>query len=410
MKLADLNNEKVGVCVSGGLDSKTITKKLVDLDVEVVCFAADLAQGDEDDISGVAEKMAPCGADTIIVDLKEEMAEACFEMIKAQAMYDGGYWNSTGIARAVTTKGLIAEMRKVGCTVLAHGATGRGNDQMRFERYTNVLAPEMQVCAPWRDEGLLKEFPGRTEMAEYLTAAGIEAFPGGKKSYSTDANLAGLSYEAEDLESLETACTIVEPQMGVWPHDAPDETEMFTVRFEEGKAVAINGESLSPLDAMLTANKIGGRNGVGLKNALENRIIGTKSRGVYESPGMELLGSCLLFVYQSTMERRATKLFGILSQFVADQVYDGRYFDPSTRAAMAGISELAKSATGTVKVGLYKGHVLFESLTDCPASIYNEADSSMEASEGLNPVSSQGFAEIQSVEARSLARAGQIES
>ena len=300
MKLADLNNEKVGVCVSGGLDSKTITKKLVDLDVEVVCFAADLAQGDEDDISGVAEKMAPCGADTIIVDLKEEMAEACFEMIKAQAMYDGGYWNSTGIARAVTTKGLIAEMRKVGCTVLAHGATGRGNDQMRFERYTNVLAPEMQVCAPWRDEGLLKEFPGRTEMAEYLTAAGIEAFPGGKKSYSTDANLAGLSYEAEDLESLETACTIVEPQMGVWPHDAPDETEMFTVRFEEGKAVAINGESLSPLDAMLTANKIGGRNGVGLKNALENRIIGTKSRGVYESPGMELLGSCLLFVYQST--------------------------------------------------------------------------------------------------------------
>lgn len=410
MRLADLNGEKVGVCVSGGLDSKTITKKLVDLGVEVMCFAADLAQADEEDINGVVEKMAPCGADTIVVDLKDEMAEACFEVIKAQAMYDGGYWNSTGIARAVTTKGLIQEMRKAGCTVLAHGATGRGNDQMRFERYTNVLAPEMQVYAPWRDEGLLDEFPGRKEMADYLTSAGIEAFPGGKKRYSTDANLAGLSYEAEDLESMETPCTIVEPQMGVWPHDAPDETEFFTVRFEKGRAVAINGESMSPLDAMLAANKIGGRNGVGLKNALENRIIGTKSRGVYESPGMELLGSCLRFIYQSTMERRATKLFGVLSQLVADQVYDGRYFDPSTRASLAAIAELAKSATGTVKVGLYKGHVLFECLTDCAASIYNEADSSMEASEGLNPVSSQGFAEIQGVEARSLARAGQIES
>lgn len=410
MKLADLKNEKVGVCVSGGLDSKTITKKLMDLGVDVMCFAADLAQADEEDISGVADKMAPCGAETIIVDLKNEMAEACFEMIKAQAMYDGGYWNSTGIARAVTVKGLVAEMRKSGCTVLAHGATGRGNDQMRFERYTNVLAPDMQVYAPWRDEELLAEFPGRKEMADYLTSAGIEAFPGGKKRYSTDANLAGLSYEAEDLESLETGCTIVEPQMGVWPQDAPDQTEYCTVRFDKGLAVAINGDSLSPLDAMLAANGIGGRNGVGLKNALENRIIGTKSRGVYESPGMELLGVCLQFVYQATMERRASKLFETLSRLVADQVYDGRYFDPSTRAARAAINELADAATGTVKVGLYKGHVQFESLTDCPASIYNEADSSMEASEGLNPVSSQGFAEIQSVEARTLARAGQVVS
>jgi argininosuccinate synthase len=408
MTLDDLQGEKIGVCVSGGLDSKTVTKKFVDLGIDVVCFTADLGQPDEEDINGVIDKMAPCGAETIVVDLRQEMAEACFEVVKCEAMYDGGYWNSTGIARAVTVKGLVAAMQEQGCTVLAHGATGRGNDQMRFERYTNVLAPDMKVYAPWRDAGLLKEFPGRLEMVEYLNAAGIEAFPGGEKRYSTDGNLAGLSHEAEDLESLETPCAIVEPTMGVWPADAPDKAEAVEIRFEKACAVAINGKKVTPFEAMLEANAIAGRNGVGFKNALENRIIGTKSRGVYESPGMELLGKTLECVYQATLDRRAALLFGQLSKLVADQIYDGRYFDPVTVAARAAIDVFADSATGTVKVDLYKGNILFVSLTDCPASLYNEADASMEASEGLNPVSSQGFAEIQSVEARSLARAGQI--
>jgi len=408
MLLSELNGETVGICVSGGLDSKTVTRKLVDLGVEVVCFTADLAQPDEDDIAGVAEKMAPCGAETVIVDLKHAMAEACFGMLKAQAMYDGGYWNSTGLARAVTVRGLVPAMQERGCTVLAHGATGRGNDQMRFERYTNVLAPEMKVFSPWRDPALLAEFPGRSQMADYLQRVGIEAFAGGSKRYSTDANLAGLSYEAEDLESLRTACTIVEPQMGVWPVDAPDRPERFTVRFESGRAVAIDGKAVDPLEALLTVNRIGGRNGVGLKNALENRIVGTKSRGVYEAPGMELLGFCLLQVYQAVMDRRATALFRDLSRLVADQVYDGRAYDPATRAAHAAIDVLAAPASGTVTVDLYKGNIHFVSLTDCPQSIYNEADSSMEASQGLNPESSQGYAEVQSVEARALARAGQI--
>ena len=127
----------------------------------------------------------------MIVDLREAMAQACFEVLKAQATYDGGYWNSTGIGRAVTVRGLLPELKKRGCTVLAHGATGRGNDQMRFERYTNVLAPEMKVYAPWRDPKLLKEFPGRTQMVDYLARFGIQAFAGGRKKYSTDANLAG---------------------------------------------------------------------------------------------------------------------------------------------------------------------------------------------------------------------------
>ncbi len=408
MKLSDLENEKLGICVSGGLDSKTVTKRLVDMGADVVCFSADLAQADEEDIQDVVTNMAPCGAETVIVDVKNEMADACLVMIKAQAMYDGGYWNSTGIARAVTVRGIIDAMKERDCTVLVHGATGRGNDQMRFERYTNVLAPEMTVFAPWRDQELLKQFPGRKEMAEYLTSLGIEAFAGGKKRYSTDANLAGLSYEAEDLESLETPSTIVEPCMGVWPKDAPDKVEEVSVRFEEGLAVAINGVEMNPLEIMLEANRVGGRNGIGLKNALENRIIGTKSRGVYEAPGMELLAFSLLQVYQAVMDRRATALFRQMSTIVSDQVYDGRYYDPSTKAALAAIDVLAKPATATVKLGLYKGNMMFHSLTDCKSSLYNEADSSMEASSGLNPVSSQGFAEIQSVEAKALAHAGQV--
>lgn len=408
MILRELKGERVGICVSGGLDSKTVTRKLVDEGIDVVCFTADLGQPDEADIRDVVQRMAPCGAETVVVDLKADMAQACFDAIRARAMYDGGYWNSTGIARAVTVRGLIPAMQKRGCTVLAHGATGRGNDQLRFERYTNVLAPEMKVYAPWRDPGLLAEFPGRSEMAAYLNARGIEAFAGGRKRYSTDANLAGISYEAEDLESVETPCTIVKPQMGVWPHEAPDKIESVKVRFERGQAVEINGARVTPLEAMRAANRIAGRSGVGMKNALENRVIGTKSRGVYEAPGMELLGYGLLQVYQATMDRRAAALFQSLSGLVANQTYDGRLYDPVTRAAMAAIDVFAAYAAGTVTVGLYKGNLYFESLTGCAASLYNEADSSMEASAGLNPRSSQGYVEIQSVEARSLARAGQI--
>ena len=408
LTVPDLKGLTVGACVSGGLDSRTIAKVLVEAGVKVIGFSADLGQPDEKNINDIKKRMAPCGVQTVIVDLKEPMAEACFEVIEAQAMYDGGYWNSTGIARAVTVRGLLPEMKKRGCTVLVHGATGRGNDQMRFERYTNVLQPSMKVYSPWRDEALLKKFPGRTQMVEFLATHGIQAFVGTKKKYSTDANLAGLSHEAEDLESLETSMLIVVPTMGVWPKEAPDKIEKFKVRFVKGRAVAINNKEVSPVKAMQLANKIAGRNGIGMKHALENRIIGTKSRGVYEAPGMELLGTCLRYVYQATLDRRAGLLFGQLSKLVADQIYDGRYFDPVTQAARAAIGTFSKHASGTVEVGLYKGNIFFNALTDCKASIYNEADSSMEASNGLNPVSSQGFAEIQSVEALMLAKAGQI--
>ena len=160
MKLEDLKGKTVGVCVSGGLDSKTICCVLLDAGVKVKAFSANVGQPDEKDINDIKKKMAPTGVDTTIVDVTKEMADICFETVKCQAMYDGGYWNSTGIARAVTVAALLPAMKKSGCSVLVHGATGRGNDQMRFERYTNVLDPKFGVYAPWRDADLLKKFPG----------------------------------------------------------------------------------------------------------------------------------------------------------------------------------------------------------------------------------------------------------
>jgi argininosuccinate synthase len=408
MRLNDLKNHRVGICVSGGLDSKTVTSRLLEAGVDVLCFTADLAQPDEKDVNDIITRMGATGAKTTVVDLKADMAEACFLVLKAQATYNGGYWNTTGIARAVTVRGLLSAMQAQGCTVLSHGATGRGNDQVRFERYTNVLAPKMKVYAPWRDPELLEQFPGRKQMAEYLTAKGIEADVGPKKRYSTDANLAGLSHEAEDLEHLTTPCLIVDPIMGVWPKDAPDAIETVTVRVEKGRVVAVNGEAVSPLDAMLRANDVAGRNGVWMRNALENRVVGSKSRGVYEAPGMELLGFAIRSVYQATIDRRSEGLFAHLSRLIADQIYDGRLFDPSTQAALAAVDHLTQYATGTVELGLHKGNIYFQRMTDVPHSLYNEKDSSMEESDGLNPASSQGYLEVQSVEALAMAHAGQI--
>jgi len=408
MTLASLASEHIGLCVSGGLDSRTVAKRLREAGVKVTCFTADLAQPDEPSIESVREKMAPCGVDTVIVDLKHEMATESLRLLKAMARYDGGYWNTTGLARAVTVRGLLGAMQSRGVTVLAHGATGRGNDQVRFERYTNMLAPHMRVYAPWRDPQLLAEFPGRTQMAHYLDSFGIPAPVGGKKKYSTDANVAGLSHEAEDLEDLHTPVTIVSPIMGVWPHEAPDIIESVSVSFIKGIPVAINGEELAALPLLQRANQIGGRNGIWMKNALENRIVGTKSRGVYEAPGLEWLGFCLSQLYQATLDKRSTALFGQLSQLVSHHIYEGRYYEPSTRAAFLGIDELARYASGVVSVGLYKGNMYLHALHDVGASLYNEADSSMEASDGLNPISSQGYVDIQRVEAVALAKAGQI--
>lgn len=364
MGLQELKQEKIGICMSGGLSCLTVGKWLAEHGLETLSFIADIGQADQEEVHALASLLSSKGMPCAVLDLKANMAEMCFDLVKYQATYDGGYWNTTGASRAVLVMGLSGAMKERGCTMLAHGCVGGGNDQARFDRYTWLLAPELKVFTPWLDPELLQQFPSRAKMVEYLQSFGLRSGSGDKASQSTDANLAGVSHEGTALESLETPSTVVRPIMSVWPQEAPDKEEVFRVRFELGRAVEINGKRLSPLECMKAANEAAGRNGIALKDVLENRINGTKCRGVYEAPGLELLGRCLGQVYQATLEKQAAQLFESLSSFIGRQVYEGRYYDVSTRAARAAVDVMAEDANGTVEVGLYKGNIIFRGLSD----------------------------------------------
>ncbi|MGH2356240.1 MAG: argininosuccinate synthase, partial [Chloroflexota bacterium] len=292
MRVDDLRGKKVGGLVSGGLDSCTITHWLQSRGAEPHCFTVDLGQPDEPDLEAVRQRMLACGAASAhVLPGQEPLAEAGLKVIQAQATYEGGYWNTTAIARYATTRLAIEAMRHQGITVLFHGATGRGNDQVRFQLATNMLAPEMEVYAPWRDPAMLDTFGGRKEMVEYAAAFGLPIKASVEQIYSTDANLLGLTHEAGQLEELETPATLVTPEMGVWPWDAPDDHQVISLTWQAGRPVAVDGVGCSLVDVFEQANTVAGAHGVGIgRHVVENRFVGIKSRGVYEAPGMELLG------------------------------------------------------------------------------------------------------------------------
>lgn len=411
MNIKTLHGKTVGAAVSGGLDSCTITKWLVDNGVNVVCFTADLGQPDERDVDEIRERMLACGAqEAVMVDAKDALAEAGIRLIQTQAMYEGGYWNTTGIARHVTVKALLPEMEKRKISILTHGATGRGNDQVRFQLATNMLNPHFSVYAPWRDPGFLAKFGGRKEMIDYCQAHNLPVTATHEKPYSTDANLLGLTHEAGRLESLKTPAGFITPGMGVHPKDATDDIEHFTVTFSRGIPVEVNGSPATPLVSLTEANRIGGRNGVGIGiHTVENRFVGIKSRGVYESPGMELLGRCYEFLLQLIIDRRARRHFDSISTTIAEQVYQGYWFDAATQAMVASIEPLTNLATGTITVALYKGNVAFHSASGVPHSLYSEETSSMEAIGDFDHADSEGFLAVLGVGARASAIAGQTE-
>ncbi len=416
MNYKDLKGQTIGAAVSGGLDSCTISQWLVDNGVKVVAFTADLGQPDEENIDDIKYRMLASGAEeAVMVDAKEAMALAGIHVIQAQAMYEGGYWNTTGIARHVTVEALVPEMEKRGITVLTHGATGRGNDQVRFQLATNMINPNFEVYAPWRDTDLWEDFPnpketdfpGRTEMIDYCNAKGLPITATHDKPYSTDANLLGLTHEAGKLEFLDVPASFITPGMGVHPIDAPDEVELFTVRWEKGIPVEINGQAVSVLEAMQQANEIGGRNGVGIGiHTVENRFVGIKSRGVYESPGMSLLGQTYEFILQMILDRRARKIFLQASDVVSEQIYQGYWFDAATTAARATINTFTEKATATITVALYKGNISFHAAQDVPHSLYSEETASMEAVGSFNHADSTGFLGVLGVSARALNVAG----
>ena len=408
--VADLKGQTVAFAASGGLDSCTVTRWLTDHGVKVVCFTADIAQPDETDFGTIETRMRACGAaDYVAVPLHDMIAESGVEVLQFQARYEGAYWNTTGIGRHVIVAGIVPEMKKRGIKVLGHGATGRGNDQVRFQLCTNMLAPEFGVYAPWRDQAFLSRFRGRSEMIDYCNSHNLPITASKSAPYSTDANLLGLTHEAGKLEHLTTDPWFVTPGMGVLPKDAPDAPEVVTVRFEGGRPVSFNGKKTTAFQAIQAANAVGGKHGVGIcSHLVENRFVGIKSRGVYEAPGMELLGTAYAFLLQLVLDRRSRELFDQLSLFVSKQIYQGYGFDLGTHVARAALAPINALATGTIAVKLYKGRAEFESASDVPHQLYSEANASMEAIGAFDHADSEGFLRVLQVSARALAANGQV--
>lgn len=409
MKVTDLKGKTIGLLASGGLDTCTIAYWLKENGVNVVCFTADLGQPDEPDFNAIKERMMACGAsDFVGVNLQKEVAALGLEAIQVQSNYESKYWNVTGLGRQATTAGILPYVKKKGINILAHGATGRGNDQVRFQIISNMLDPSFSIYAPWRDEDFLSRFGGRSEMIDYCEQHGLPIKASRDKPYSTDANLLGLTHEAGKLESLETPASLVAPEMGVWAKDAPDQAEEFTVRFEKGVPVMVNGSAVDTLGAFLAANKIAGKHGVGIGlHMVENRFVGIKSRGVYEQPGIELLGTCYQYLLQLVLDKRALNLFQTFSATFANQVYQSYYNDLCSQMIRGAVAKVNTLASGTVTVSLYKGHVSYVKITDAPHSLYT-MDSSMEKEGSFNHADSEGFINVLSVHAKTLAKTGQI--
>ena len=396
-----------GGAVSGGLDSCTVTHWLHQNGVNVHCFTVDLGQPDEENLQAVADRMMACGAsEATIVPGKEMLAEAGLKVLQAQARYEGGYWNTTGIARPITVKAILRKFQDHDINVLFHGATGRGNDQVRFQLASNMLQPGMEVYAPWRDQEFLNKFPGRQQMIDYCELNKLPIRPARESRYSTDANFLGLTHEAGDLEDVAISPDFVEPGMGVWPWDAPDRPEYVTIDWKEGVPTALNGSQLDLIEMFQKANSIAGRNGVGIgTHVIENRFVGIKSRGIYESPGMELLGQSWEYLLQFVLDRRAREFYTNLSNLISTQIYQGYWLDSATSSALAALSPLAAMVTGSIQVKLYKGNIFFDSVDDSiekmPFSLYTD-DGSMEAMGGYDHKDAEGFLNVLGVSAKNV--------
>ncbi len=410
MNVSDLKGKTIAFAASGGLDSCTITHWLAEQGVKVVAFTADLAQPDETDFGAIEKRMRACGAvDFVGIQLQKPMAAIGIEGVQTQACYESRYWSTTPFGRQVTVAGILPEMKKRGLKIFSHGATGRGNDQVRFQLITNMREPSFDTYAPWRDEAFLSRFSGRMQMIDYCEQHGLPIKASRDKPYSTDANLLGLTHEGGKLESLDTPARFVTPEMGVWPEQSPDKPEIFTVRFENGHPVLINNQPVDDLKAMLIANEIGGKHGIGIGlHMVENRFVGVKSRGIYEAPGMELLGTAYGFLLQLVMDRRTNEMFTTLSAAITKQLYQGYWNDVATRMARKAIAEVTELATGTISVSIYKGTVSYVNATDAPHSLFS-ADGSMEDEGSFDHKESEGFLRVLGVHARSIANAGQVE-
>jgi argininosuccinate synthase len=381
---------------SGGLDTSVILGWLQDQGYEVHAVYVDLGQPCEDR-QAILDKARSCGAKSArIVDAREDLCrDFAFPVLAWDAKYEGIYLLGTAVARPLISKVCLSVAREVGATAYAHGATGKGNDQCRFQLAAEALQPDVEIIAPWRNPDFRQKFPGRTEMIAYCAQKQIPVKASVQKPYSSDENCLHISYEAGRLEDLTVnGVELVDFGMTVSPQDAPEAGEEVSIGFEAGYPVAVNGEELTAYPLVARLNEIGGRNGIGRIDMVENRFVGMKSRGVYEAPGMTLLYAAHRALEQLTLDRDLMHLRDRLSPEVAEMVYYGFWYTPKMDALMAFIRQAQRNVTGEVTLKLYKGNINIDSRRS-PRSLYDEGIASMEGGGSYNQTDAEGFLRIQ---------------
>jgi argininosuccinate synthase len=386
---------------SGGLDTSVILGWLQDQGYEIHAVYVDLGQPCEDR-QAILKKAETCGARSArIVDVQDELCrDFAFPVLQWQAKYEGVYLLGTSIARPIIARACLQVAREVGATAFAHGATGKGNDQCRFQLAAVALRPDVEIIAPWRNAEFRQQFPGRKEMIAYCEARRIPVKATAAKPYSSDENCLHISYEAGKLEDLTVnGVELVEFGMTVSPRQAPDKVENVRVGFESGVPVRVNGQPLGPIQVVKELNKIGGRNGIGRIDMVENRFVGMKSRGVYEAPGMTMLYDAHRLVEQLTLDRDLMHLRDRLAPEVAEMVYYGFWYTPKMDALMAFIRQAQRPVTGEVSLNLYKGNIMVDGRTS-PNSLYDEGIASMEGGGSYNQTDAEGFLRIQGLPSR----------
>lgn len=348
--------KKIVLAYSGGLDTSAIIPWLKENydDCEVVAFVADVGQ-DREDLVGVEQKALQSGASEChVVDLREEFVkEYIYPVLKTGALYEGSYLLGTSMARPIIAKAQVELALKVGADAVAHGATGKGNDQVRFESTYSALAPQLKVVAPWREWDLRS----REALLDYLKERHIPTTASLEKIYSRDENAWHISTEGGVLESTWNAAN---QDCWVWtvdPKDAPDEAELVTVGVKQGEVVSVNGQTLSPLGCLEALNVLGAKHGVGRIDIVENRLVGMKSRGCYETPGGTIMMAALRGIEQLVLDRDSFKWREQLGLEMSYVVYDGRWFAPLRHSLQAAAESLAQDVTGEVVLKLYKGQV-----------------------------------------------------
>jgi argininosuccinate synthase len=404
---------KIVLAYSGGLDTSVILKWLRETyDAEIITFAADIGQ--EEELRGLAQKARRTGASRhYTLDLVEEFArDFIYPMIRANAVYEGQYHLGTSIARPLIAKAQIGVAKREKADTVAHGATGKGNDQCRFELTYMALAPRLRIISPWKIDAFREKFPGRREMIAYCLSHKIPVEASLRKPYSMDRNLLHISYEAGILEDPwfdpTTRANKAMFKLSVSPEDAPDRPEYVELDFERGDCVAVNARRMTPAGVLRTLNRLGGRHGIGRVDLVENRFVGMKSRGVYETPGGTILMHGHRQVESITMDREVMHLRDSLAPKYAELVYYGFWFAPERESLQALIDEGQRYVTGTVRLKLYKGNVI----TCGRRSRYSLYDTKVASMEGVrswyNQGDATGFIRLNGLRlrARSLAQRG----